>query len=223
MPSPYSEHSEVAEELAKGLGIGYDSIPITSLMKQFDNVFSRPLKGLAAENLQARLRAVLLMAKSNSDGSLLLTTGNKSETAVGYTTLYGDMCGGFSLLKDVYKTQVYELARWRNENSIANFLGESKRVISQRAMELAPSAELKPNQLDQDTLPPYEELDRALLHLIEKNAPPATAPNPMLARKCWRMILNAEYKRSQSAPGVKVSNSLFGWDRRYPIINHFKE
>lgn len=222
MPSPYSKYADHARLTAENIGIAADTIPITALMRAFDVALKKPLDGVAAENIQARIRAVLLMARSNGDGSLLLTTGNKSESAVGYTTLYGDMCGGFSLLKDVYKTQVYALAKWRNRHRPPSFLGNEGTVISDEVLALAPSAELKPDQLDQDTLPPYQVLDKMLYSLIEENLDPNLTADPKLAKKCLQMILNSEYKRRQSAPGVKVSSCLFGWDRRYPIVNHFK-
>ena len=222
MPSPHTRHAALAEATAAALGIAAATLPIGELMRAFDRTLGKPLEGIAAENIQARIRAVLLMAESNRDGSLLLTTGNKSESAVGYTTLYGDMCGGFSLLKDVYKTQVYELARWRNRHRQAGFLGRKAFLISDEVLNLPPSAELKPGQLDEDTLPPYRLLDKMLYSLLEQNLDPKLTAEPELAAECLQMVLNSEYKRRQSAPGVKVSSCLLGWDRRYPIVNHFK-
>ncbi len=221
MPSPYSGHTELAIATAEAIGVKAEIIPIKTLMETFDRSLKKTLAGVAAENIQARIRAVLLMARSNSEGSLLLSTGNKSESAVGYSTLYGDMCGGFSLLKDIYKTRVYELARWRNGHCLEDFANPRLNLISEETLNLPPSAELRPNQLDQDTLPPYDKLDKMLHLLLEQNLDPEDTPDPKFAAECLQMILKSEYKRQQAAPGVKVSSCLFGWDRRYPIANHF--
>ncbi len=190
-------------------------------------VFERRPRDVAEENLQARIRGLLLMAMSNKFGWLLLTTGNKSEMSVGYATLYGDMCGGYSVLKDIYKTDVYRLSRWRNGRRPNGAAGPESDVIPDRTLTRAPTAELRPNQTDQDSLPPYEQLDAILKGLIEEeqsvDAISATvAPREMVSR-VQQMLYTAEYKRRQAPPGVKVSRRSFGRDRRYPITNRFRE
>jgi NAD+ synthase len=179
------------------------------------------------ENLQARIRGLLLMALSNKFGSMLLTTGNKSEMSVGYATLYGDMCGGFSVLKDIYKTEVYRLSRWRNANRPSLAKGPRGEVIPERTLTRPPTAELRPNQTDQDSLPPYDQLDAILKGLIEEEKSvdeiaASVAPREIVAR-VQQMLYTAEYKRRQAPPGVKVSRRSFGRDRRYPITNRFRE
>jgi NAD+ synthase len=167
------------------------------------------------------------MALSNKFGELLVTTGNKSEMSVGYATLYGDMCGGYSVLKDVYKTEVYALARWRNEQTALDGLGPSGRVIPESSITKAPTAELRPNQTDQDSLPPYDELDGILTGLVEEER----SVQELVARgfahgtvtRVQRMLYLAEYKRRQAPPGVKITRRSFGRDRRYPITNAFRE
>jgi len=186
-------------------------------MQAFDTMLTNP-QGIAAENIQARIRGLTLMTLSNSSGAMVLSTGNKSEMSVGYATLYGDMCGGFSVLKDVYKTMVYRLCRWRNAE------GE---VIPDRILTKAPTAELKPNQTDQDSLPPYDVLDAILIGLVEfeKSADDLVAEGHDRATvlRIWRMLDRAEYKRRQAAPGVKITPRAFGRDRRYPIVNGFTD
>jgi NAD+ synthase len=179
------------------------------------------------ENLQARLRGLLLMALSNKFGWMLLTTGNKSEMSVGYATLYGDMCGGFSVLKDIYKTDVYRLSRWRNTRRPRGALGPDDEVIPERTLTRPPTAELRPNQTDQDSLPPYDQLDAILRGLIEEEQSvdelgATVAPREIVSR-VQQMLYVAEYKRRQAPPGVKVSRRSFGRDRRYPITNRFRE
>jgi NAD+ synthase len=173
--------------------------------------------GLAHENLQARLRGLILMSQANQNGWMVLSTGNKSELSVGYATLYGDMCGGYNVLKDTYKTQVYALARWRND--------KQNPLINERILTKAPTAELKPNQTDQDTLPPYDILDPILMDLVEGDMSPQAlidgGQNPDTVRKIVRMLTAAEHKRRQAAPGPKVSSRAFGRERRYPITNGF--
>lgn len=172
----------------------------------------------SAGNVQARLRGVTLMAMSNKFGWMLLSTGNKSEVAVGYTTLYGDSCGGYNVIKDLYKTQVYEMAKWRNQQSPA---------IPQRSITKAPSAELKPGQKDQDQLPPYDVLDRVLLLHIEGRQSAAQIAgqgfDKAMVDNIVRMVQRAEYKRRQSCPGVKLSPMQFGKERRYPLTNGFSD
>jgi NAD+ synthase len=177
------------------------------------------------ENIQPRARSLILMALSNANGYMVLSTGNKSEMAVGYATLYGDMCGGFNALKDLYKTQVYALSNWRNENTPKESCARNKAYIPQNIINKAPTAELKDNQTDQDTLPPYEELDDILHCLIEEEMSveeiEARGHDDKVIRKVWCMLDRAEYKRRQAPPGVKITRRAFGRDRRYPITNHF--
>ena len=165
------------------------------------------------------------MAISNKFGYIVLSTGNKSEMSVGYATLYGDMCGGYSVLKDVYKTTVFALARWRNEQKPSCCLGPVTRAIPERIITKPPSAELKPDQTDQATLPPYEVLDGVLRCLIEEELSVEETVersfDAKTVRRVWRMLNRAEYKRRQSPPGVKVTRRAFGRDRRYPITNRF--
>jgi NAD+ synthase len=231
MPSPYtSQHSlDDAAEAAALLGTRIDQVGIAAAMGAFEQMLAEMFAGLPAditeENIQARSRAVVLMAISNKLGHMVLTTGNKSEMSVGYATLYGDMCGGFSVLKDVYKTTVYALSHWRNRNRPAEALGPEGMVIPERIISKAPSAELKPDQTDQDTLPPYDELDAILVGLIEGEASAeelvAAGRDEATVRRVWRMVDRAEYKRRQAPPGVKITRRAFGRDRRYPITNGF--
>jgi NAD+ synthase len=225
LPSPYTSNDSVEDALlsAKYLGIKTMHIPIVSGMESFKILFD-PLFGDAGwmeniaigGNMQARLRGLTLMSISNRFGSLLLSTGNKSEIAVGYTTLYGDSCGGFNVLKDVYKTQVYHLAHWRNTQG---------QVIPARSISKAPSAELAPGQTDQDQLPPYDVLDVILTHHIEGRLGAADIAAigfaPELVTKILKMVRMNEYKRRQSCPGVRVSPMMFGKDRRFPLTNTF--
>jgi NAD+ synthase len=166
------------------------------------------------------------MALSNKTGKMVVSTGNKSEMSVGYATLYGDMCGGYSVLKDVYKTTVFALSRWRNEDMVEGALGPAGAVIPERVITKPPTAELKHNQTDQDTLPPYEVLDEILEHLNEEDigidAMVEQGYERALVLRVWRMLLAAEYKRRQAPPGVKITSRSFGRDRRYPIVNAFK-
>lgn len=232
MPSPYTskESLEDAAETARLLGVKLDNISIEPAMNAFDEMTKEQFVGhpkdTTEENIQARSRGVLLMAISNKFGHMVLSTGNKSEMSVGYATLYGDMCGGYSVLKDVYKTRVWELCRWRNLNH-TNFLeGPNGLVIPERVITKAPSAELKPNQTDQDSLPPYEELDDILHCLIELEMPSSEivkhGHSAETVARVWKMLDNAEYKRRQAPPGVKISSRAFGRDRRYPITNGFR-
>ena len=195
-----------------------------------ENQFQGQPADTTEENVQARSRGLTLMAISNKFGSMVLSTGNKSEMSVGYATLYGDMCGGYSVLKDVYKTTVYELSNWRNGEAAAialtDSLGPDGRVIPERIITKAPTAELKPDQTDQDTLPPYDELDDILHCLIEEDlALPDIAVRghgTETVKRVWRMLDMAEYKRRQAPPGVKTTRRAFGRDRRYPITNRFR-
>jgi NAD+ synthase len=179
------------------------------------------------ENIQSRVRGLLLMALSNKFGHMLLTTGNKSEMSVGYATLYGDMCGGYSVLKDVYKTTVFALSRWRNAHIPKGSLYPQLPVMPERVITKPPTAELKENQTDQDSLPPYETLDAILHGLIEGERSVHDLVAEGFSRdtvlRVWKMLDRAEYKRRQAPPGVKISPRAFGRDRRYPITNGFTE
>jgi NAD+ synthase len=231
MPSPYTSQDSLddAAECARLLGIACDTVPITPAMEAFNGALAPIFEGRAAditeENIQSRTRGLILMAISNKLGYMVLTTGNKSEMSVGYATLYGDMCGGFSVLKDVYKSLVFELCRWRNEHMPEGALGPDGDVMPERVISKPPSAELKPNQTDQDSLPPYDDLDRILAGLIEGEQSVDALVNRGHDRatvlRVWRMLDRAEYKRRQAPPGVKITPRAFGRDRRYPITNGF--
>jgi NAD+ synthase (glutamine-hydrolysing) len=224
MPSGYSSgHSrDDAADLAKRTGLDYRQEPIQPMVDAF--LANMSLSGLAVENLQARVRGVILMALSNQEGHLVLTTGNKSELAVGYSTLYGDSVGGFNPLKDVPKTLVWKLARWRNADA-ANRGGEPP--IPENSITKPPSAELRPGQVDTDSLPDYEVLDAILGGYVDgdrgRDDLVAAGHDAALVDKVQRMVDIAEYKRRQSAPGTKISMKAFGRDRRLPITNRFRE
>ena len=232
---PYRYTSNVslsdAAQCAKALGVKYDVIPIAPAVEGFVAMLGRMFAGRAPdvteENVQSRVRGTALMAISNKFGSMVLTTGNKSEMSVGYATLYGDMNGGFNPIKDLYKTEVYRLARWRNGHGPKGGLGRSGEVIPQNILTRPPTAELRENQTDQDTLPPYEALDDILACLIEGEMPladiVARGHAVETVKKVERLLYLAEYKRRQAAPGVKISARNFGRDRRYPITNRFRE
>ncbi len=231
LPSPYTsaESLEDAAECARLLGIRYDTVPIGPAMEAFGGmlgpVFGNRPPDITEENLQSRIRGVTLMAMSNKFGGMLLTTGNKSEMSTGYATIYGDMCGGYSVLKDVYKTDVFSLCRWRNAHRPAIALGPAGPVMPERVITKPPSAELKPDQKDQDTLPPYEELDAILHGLVEEERGvdelAAAGHDRATVVRVWKMLDRAEYKRRQAPPGVKIGARAFGRDRRYPITNGF--
>ncbi|HET9810874.1 MAG TPA: NAD+ synthase [Sphingomicrobium sp.] len=227
MPSRYTseESLEDARDNARLLGCRHDVISIAPGVEAIGEMIPG-LSGTAAENVQARLRMVTLMALSNSEGQMLLTTGNKSEMSVGYATLYGDMAGGYSVLKDAYKTTVFALSRWRNLNRPAGAKGPDGPVMPERVITKPPSAELRPGQTDQDSLPPYSVLDPILEGLIDKEMSVrevalATGSDAELVASIERMVLRAEYKRRQAPPGVKIGSRNFGRDRRYPISNFF--
>jgi NAD+ synthase len=225
LPYAYTSRNSLvdAEECARLLGVRYDVVPIKQPVEGFlaalGPLFEGTPPGITEENLQSRSRGVILMAISNKFGAMVLTTGNKSEMSVGYATLYGDMNGGFNPIKDVYKTEVYRLASWRNG------LG---RVIPERIITKPPTAELRENQKDQDSLPPYDVLDAILEGLVERERPVAeivakTGYDEALVRRVQHMLYVAEYKRRQAAPGVKITRRNFGRDRRYPITNAFRD
>ena len=232
LPSKYTSDDslEDAAECARLLGVRHDVIPIVPGVGALDEmlapVFAGSDPGTAAENIQSRLRMVTLMALSNRFGHMLLTTGNKSEMSVGYATLYGDMAGGYSVLKDAYKTTCFALSRWRNANRPNGGLGPDGPVMPQRVIDKPPTAELRPNQKDEDSLPPYALLDRILEALVEKELSvretvSATGADPAIVADIERKLLRAEYKRRQAPPGVKLGSRNFGRDRRYPITNAF--
>ncbi len=231
MPSPYTsaESVEDAEALARTLGCRYDSLSIAPMMQSFDvaltGVFAGRDADVTEENIQARCRGITLMALSNKFGPMVISTGNKSEMSVGYSTLYGDLCGGFAVLKDVYKTEVYRAARWRNVHKPADALGPSGAVIAERILTKAPTAELRPNQADQDSLPPYDVLDDILDKLIERDLGLqeiiAHGHDEAMVKHIWGMLDRAEYKRRQGPPGVKITRRHLGKDRRYPLTNKF--
>ncbi len=231
LPSPYtSQHSlDDAAECARLLGIRCDTVPITPAMGAFEGALAPLFAGHQAdtteENIQSRSRGLILMAMSNKFGDMVLTTGNKSEMSVGYSTLYGDMCGGYSVLKDVYKTTVFALCHWRNAHRPGGALGPDGPVMPGRVISKPPSAELKHDQTDQDSLPPYDELDAILSGLVEGEKSvdemAAAGHDRATVLRVWRLLDRAEYKRRQAPPGVKITARAFGRDRRYPITNGY--
>jgi len=232
MPSPYTSQESLgdAEEAARLLGVRLDSVSIEPAMGAFDAMLAEAFAGSDAdtteENIQARSRGLALMALSNKTGAMVVSTGNKSEMSVGYATLYGDMCGGYSVLKDVYKTKVFELCHWRNENRPKIVMGPEGPVVPENIIVKPPTAELKHDQKDEDTLPPYDDLDAILTGLNEQDLSidhvVAQGYERDLVLRVWRMLLGAEYKRRQAPPGVKITGRSFGRDRRYPIVNAFR-
>jgi NAD+ synthase len=220
-----------AAKLAKNLDIRYEVLPIADAVNGFEKILSGPFAGLprdiTEENLQARARGTLLMAISNKTGAMVVTTGNKSEMSVGYATLYGDMNGGFNPIKDIYKTEVFRLSTLRNSWKPEGALGPSGEVIPVNIITRPPTAELRENQTDQDSLPPYEVLDAILERLVEREEPLASIVAAGFDRdvvaRVDRLLNIAEYKRRQAAPGVKVTTRNFGRDRRYPITNRFRD
>ena len=233
LPSQFTSQASTddAQESADALGIRLDTVAISASVTAAEAtlapVFTGRPRDVTEENLQARARGLLLMALSNKFGELLVTTGNKSEMSVGYATLYGDMCGGYSVLKDIYKTEIYALARWRNEHRPEGARGPVGRVIPESSLTKAPTAELRPNQTDQDSLPPYEVLDAILQGLVEEERSVDEITARGFARdivtRVQCMLYAAEYKRRQAPPGVKITRRSFGRDRRYPITNAFRE
>ena len=232
MPSPFTSQESLddAASCAEMLGVRLDSISIADAMKSFDAMLAGVFQGrgrdLTEENIQSRIRGVTLMALSNKFGHMLLTTGNKSEMSVGYATIYGDMAGGYSVLKDAYKTTVFDLSRWRNAHTPAIGLGPTGPVMPERVITKPPTAELRENQKDEDSLPPYEVLDPILHGLVESEL----SVEQVVARgfdretvaRIERLLYIAEYKRRQAPPGVKLGSRNFGRDRRYPITNAFR-
>jgi len=236
LPYRYTSEESLADarDCAQRLGVRYDVVsigdPVEAALAELQPVFGNRPQDLTEENIQSRMRGVYLMAVSNKLGSLLLTTGNKSEMAVGYATIYGDMNGGFNPIKDMLKMRVYELADWRNKHRPADCLGPDGLVITQNIIDKAPSAELRPNQTDQDSLPPYPILDEILVGLVELELSVADVVargdgrfDRALVKRIEKLLNIAEYKRRQSAPGVKISRKAFGLGRRYPITNGYRD
>ncbi|HWK67056.1 MAG TPA: NAD+ synthase [Rhizobiaceae bacterium] len=233
MPYRYtsSESLKDAEDCARALGCRYDVVPIFEPVEGFSHaltqLFEGTSEGITEENLQSRARGTILMAISNKFGSMVVTTGNKSEMSVGYATLYGDMNGGFNPIKDLYKMQVYALARWRNDTVPPGALGPLGEVIPRNIIDKAPSAELHPGQTDQDSLPPYPVLDDILECLVEHEMSVGEivqrGHDRATVTRVEHLLYVAEYKRRQAAPGVKITRKNFGRDRRYPITNRFRD
>lgn len=232
MPSKYTSEESLLDAAlcADWIGARMDNIPIEPAVQAYDEMLAGQFAGVEAdtteENLQSRIRGVMLMAISNKFGYMLLTTGNKSEMSVGYATLYGDMCGGYSVLKDLYKMDVFGVSFWRNENHPVGALGPKGQVMPENIITKPPTAELKPDQKDEDSLPPYEILDDILECLVEKEMPikdiVAKGHDPETVARIEHLLYIAEYKRRQAPPGVKLTRRNFGRDRRYPITNGFR-
>ena len=233
MPSRYTSKDSLddAAEVARLLGSPLEAIAIEDAVKAFGGILSPAFAGrapdTAEENIQSRIRGVILMAISNKFGPMVVTTGNKSEMSVGYATLYGDMCGGYNVLKDIYKMQVFALSRWRNQHRPKGALGPMGRVIPERVISKPPTAELRANQKDEDSLPPYPKLDDMLECLVEGEMPVdeivKRGHDLATIRRVEHLLSIAEYKRRQAPPGVKITRRNFGRDRRYPITNAFRD
>ncbi|HKQ95006.1 MAG TPA: NAD+ synthase [Aestuariivirgaceae bacterium] len=233
MPYRFTSEDSIADAAAcaAALQVRYDVVPIAPPAEGFERalapLFDGTPRGTTEENLQSRARGTILMAISNKFGSMVLTTGNKSEMSVGYATLYGDMNGGYNPIKDVYKTEVYALARWRNRTRPPDALGPEGPVIPERILTKAPTAELRANQKDQDTLPPYDVLDAILRELVENERSVsdvvAMGHDRATVERVQHLLFLAEYKRRQAAPGVKITRRNFGRDRRYPVTNGFRD
>lgn len=233
LPYHYTSKESLSDAAAcaNALGARYDIVPVAAPVTAMNEVLAPLFAGRSAditeENVQSRVRGTLLMAISNKLGAMVLTTGNKSEMSVGYATLYGDMNGGFNPIKDLYKTEVYRLARWRNLQTPVTGKGPAGVVIPENILTKAPSAELRENQRDQDSLPPYDVLDDILSALVEEERPIADilarGHDIETVRRVENLLYVSEYKRRQAAPGVKISARNFGRDRRYPITNRFRE
>ena len=233
LPSEYTspESLEDAAGVATALGCRLDELPISgpraAVTEALGPLFAGTEPDLTEENIQSRLRGLLLMALSNKFGEMLLTTGNKSEVAVGYATIYGDMAGGYNPIKDLYKMRVFETCRWRNANHRPWMKGPEGAVIPQRIIDKPPSAELREDQKDEDSLPPYPVLDRILEALVdeEKAITEIVAEGFDIAdvRKVEHLLYISEYKRFQSAPGARLTRRAFWLDRRYPIVNRWRD
>jgi NAD+ synthase len=233
LPSEYTSavSLEDARAVALNLGCRYDTVPITEGRAAITATLAPLFEGLKAdlteENIQSRLRGLLLMALSNKFGEMLLTTGNKSEVAVGYATIYGDMAGGYNPIKDLYKTRVFDICRWRNAHHRAWMAGPEGAVIPARVIDKPPSAELRADQKDSDSLPDYPVLDAILEILVDRDGSiadcVAAGYDAADARKVEHLLYISEYKRFQSAPGARLSKRAFWLDRRYPIVNRFRD
>ena len=233
LPSEFTSQSSLddAAEVAENLGTRLDTVPIEAGVAAIETTiipfFDGKQRDTTEENIQSRLRGLFLMALSNKHGEMLLTTGNKSEVAVGYATIYGDMAGGYNPVKDLYKTRLFETCRWRNANHRPWMLGPEGAVIPPRVIDKPPSAELRPDQKDEDSLPPYEVLDAILDGLIEKEKSVqdivAEGHDRQIVKKVERLVYINEYKRFQSAPGPRLSHMAFWLDRRYPLVNRWRD
>jgi NAD+ synthase len=233
MPSRFTSTASLSDAAAcaEALGVRYDIVPIHRAVEGFDAMleplFLNTERGVAEENLQSRIRGTMLMAVSNKLGGMVVTTGNKSEVSVGYATLYGDMNGGFNPVKDLYKTQIYAISRFRNSARPKGCLGPEGTVLPESILTRPPSAELRENQTDQDSLPPYDVLDDILEGLVDREEPLSEIVKrghaPETVKKVEQLLYLSEYKRRQSAPGVKITERNFGRGRRYPIVNRFRE
>ncbi|CDP50058.1 Glutamine amidotransferase chain of NAD synthetase [Devosia sp. DBB001] len=233
LPYRYTSEESLrdAKDCAERLGVRYDIVsigaPVDDALAELAPVFGNQPQDLTEENIQSRMRGLMLMAVSNKFGSMLLTTGNKSEMSVGYATIYGDMNGGFNPLKDMLKMQVYRLAHWRNQHLPGNVLGKAGEIIPQAIIDKAPSAELRPNQTDQDSLPPYPVLDAILEGFVEEELSVkelvARGFDLATVKRIEKLLYIAEYKRRQSAPGVKLTAKALGLGRKYPITNGYRD
>ena len=233
LPSPYTSQTSLidATDLVENLGCKSDTLPINDSLTAIDKTLSSTFEGrkidLTEENIQSRLRGLLLMAVSNKFGEMLLTTGNKSEVSVGYSTIYGDMAGGFNPIKDLYKTKVFEISKWRNKNHRSWMKGPPGSIIPDNIITKAPTAELRPNQKDSDSLPDYPVLDAILTILVDEDGSTSdclkAGYNKSDVNKVEKLLYGSEYKRFQSAPGTRLSQRAFWLDRRYPIVNKWRD
>ncbi|MFN6977920.1 MAG: NAD(+) synthase, partial [Gemmobacter sp.] len=233
LPSEFTstESLEDAADVAARLGIRLETVPIEgargAVAAALAPLFAGTEPGIAEENIQSRLRGLMLMALSNKFGAMLLTTGNKSEVAVGYATIYGDMAGGYNPIKDLYKTRVFETCRWRNAHHRPWMAGPPGAVIPPRVIDKPPTAELRANQRDDDSLPPYPVLDAILTGLVDRDASlaelVAEGHDPATLRRVEALLYGAEWKRHQAAPGTRLTARAFWLDRRYPIVNRWRD
>ena len=233
LPSPYTSQTSLidATDLVENLGCKSDNLPINDSLTAIDKTLSSMFEGrkidLTEENIQSRLRGLLLMAVSNKFGEMLLTTGNKSEVSVGYSTIYGDMAGGFNPIKDLYKTKVFEISKWRNKNHRPWMKGPPGSIIPDSIITKAPTAELRPNQKDSDSLPDYPDLDAILTILVDEDGSTSDCLKAGYKKsdvsKVEKLLYGSEYKRFQSAPGTRLSQRAFWLDRRYPIVNKWRD
>ena len=233
LPSQYTSNLSLvdADELVKNLNCGIKTISISKIYNLIKETLFPPVldqkENETEENIQSRIRGLILMALSNKSGSLLLTTGNKSELAVGYSTIYGDMCGGYNPIKDLYKTRLYEICKWRNLFHESWMKGSKGPIIPVSILEKQPTAELRPNQTDQDNLPPYEILDSILECLIEHDMSISEIVKKgheyNMVKKIEKLVFQSEYKRFQSAPGVHLTENSFQLSRRYPIVQNWRD